>query len=382
VDLDARLVTEMVAVVLDGPAVDVGDWSVTPLGGGVSQVLGISEGVSRLEGVATSGGEARPWSLILKVLRRAPDHDDPADWDYWKREELAYGAGLLADLPPGLDTPRCFGITQFDEDRIGLWLEDVHERGPARWPLDRFGIAARHLGRFNGAYVAGLEPPAWPWLSHGRIREWLARGEPAIPDLVTLSHGPIGRAWWTDETVAHAQRLWPDRDRLLLALDGLPRCLCHHDAFRRNLIAGGDPGGRASTTAVDWVGIGIGAVGEDLATMVAVSLQFLDVDIVDAVELDRIAFEGYVAGLRDAGAMIDERRVRLGYSTAATLLLGLGGAGGWLLWLTADNDRPKAAEVIIGRPIDEILSQWRGLQPFLLDLGDEAVRLAAELRAS
>ena len=91
-----------------------------------------------------------------------------------------------------------------------------------------------------------------------------------------------------------------------------------------------------------------------------------------AADLDRVAFEGYIAGLRDVGATIDTRRVRFGYAAAASLLLGVGGAAGWLAWLVEDPVHIANAETAIGHPLHEVLDQWRGLQPFLLDLGVEA----------
>ncbi len=34
---------------------------------------------------------------------------------------------------------------------------------------------------------------------------------------------------------------------------------------------------------------------------------------------------------------------------------------------------------VIGAPLDDVLAQWAAIQPFLLDLGDEALLLAEEL---
>jgi hypothetical protein len=112
------------------------------------------------------------------VLRRAAELDDPSDWDYWKREALAYEAGLLVDLADGFVAPRCYGIRDLGQDHVAIWLEDIVGSGPSRWPLERYGLAARHLGRFNGAYLTGRRLPGWPWLSVGRVRQWLARGRP------------------------------------------------------------------------------------------------------------------------------------------------------------------------------------------------------------
>ena len=379
VEFDDAVVARMVGVALGDSSIDVTEWSAHHLGGGMTQALGTSEGVSRIEGVGIRAGRRMPWSIIVKVLRRSPDHGDPADWSYWKREALAYQADLLVDLADGFDAPRCFGVDEADDDHVALWLEDIRETGPASWPLARFGVAARHLGRFSGAYLSGRALPDPPWLSLGRVRQWLVSGEPGIADLPRLAKQPIGSAWLTGDAVVRMQWQWRERQTLLGGLERLPRCLCHHDAFRRNLIAGRTPGGSDRTVAVDWGGVGLGVVGEDLATLVAISLQFLEVDVVDAAALDRVAFDGYVAGLRDVGASIEEREVRFGFDAVASLLLGVGGAGGWLLWLLEDDDRPRLAEGIIGHPIDEILVQWRGLQPYLLDLGDEAHHLARDL---
>ena len=374
-ELDDATVRRVAAIAAGDPSLEVLEWSVEPIRGGMTEALGISEGVVRVAGVGAAGGRRVPWSVIRKRLTSAPGHDDPSDWDYWKREGLAYDAGLLRELADGFAAPTCFAVEEGDADSMTVWLEDVPQVGPSRWPLARYGLAARHLGRFNGAYLTGRPLPDQPWLSPGRLRSWLAISESAMPDLRRLARHPIGMAWLTEGSVTRIEAQSRDRERLLAGLDRLPRCLCHHDAFRRNLIASKSVDGRDQTVAIDWVGVGRGTVGEDLAGLVAISLQFLDVDAVDAGELDRVAFAGYVAGLRDVGATIDERQVRFGYAATASLMIGVGGAAGWLAWLVADAERVRQAEEAIGHPIDRILGQWRLLQPMLLDLGDEAHRL-------
>jgi hypothetical protein len=59
--------------------------------------------------------------------------------------------------------------------------------------------------------------------------------------------------------------------------------------------------------------------------------------------------------------------------------MGVGGACGWLRWLVEDAAHVELAEESIGRPIDRILGQWRLMEPVLLDLGDEALRLVPAL---
>jgi hypothetical protein len=375
VELDDATVRRVASIAAGEPSLEILEWSVEPIRGGMTEAIGISEGVVRVAGVGLADGRRVPWSVIRKRLKSAPGHEDPADWDFWKREGLAYDAGLLRELAVGFAAPVCYAVEENDPDSMTVWLEDVKQVGSTTWPLSRYGLAARHLGRFNGSYLSGRALPTWPWLSPGRIRSWLAIGELAIDDLRRLADHPIGSVWLTEESVGRIEGQWQDRERLLSGLDRLPHCLCHHDAFRRNLIAGRSSDGVDLTVAIDWVGVGRGAIGEDLAGLVAISLQFLDVDVVDADELDRIAFEGYVAGLRDAGAVIDERQVRFGFATAASLMIGVGGAAGWLNWLVEDAEHVRQAEGAIGHPIDRILGAWHFLQPKLLDLGDEAHRL-------
>ncbi|NIP97562.1 MAG: hypothetical protein GWO24_30680, partial [Akkermansiaceae bacterium] len=84
-----------------------------------------------------------------------------------------------------------------------------------------------------------------------------------------------------------------------------------HDAFRRNLLTRDRPGEEPETVAIDWQIVGTGAIGEELAPLVGVSLQFFEFDIDRAADLDEAAFGAYLQGLEDAGWSGDPRAVRL-----------------------------------------------------------------------
>ena len=204
-ELDDTTVRRVASIAAGAPSLEVLEWSVEPIGGGMTEAIGISDGVARVAGVGVADGRRVPWSIIIKPLKSAPGHDHPADWDFWKREGLAYEVGLLRELADGFAAPVCFAVEQIDADHMTVWLEDVQPVGPTRWPLARYGLAARHLGRFNGAYLTGRTLPVWPWLSPGRIRYWLAQGEPGIADLGRLARHPIGSAWLTEESVTRIQ---------------------------------------------------------------------------------------------------------------------------------------------------------------------------------
>jgi hypothetical protein len=160
---------------------------------------------------------------------------------------------------------------------------------------------------------------------------------------------------------------------MIEAIDRLPRTFCHHDAFRRNLMARVADDGHEQTAAIDWAYTGIGAVGEEIGTLVSVGIQFMEVDVAQAVDLDEVVFEGYLAGLHDAGWRGDPRLVRLGFAATSALFMGIGGAGGCLQFILADDG--KMIENVVGYPIDQILDQWAIMQNYLLDLGDEALML-------
>jgi hypothetical protein len=332
--IDDEAVQTVARKVIDDPESVLLKWSGARISGGLTGEVGLSGGVHRISGTILSRGARTEWSVILKVLRHVPikvgevevEREDSGTFDYWRREALAYSSGLLDELGDGLVAPRWFGSVEDTEGEIGLWLEDLPGVGPSEWPLGRYGLAARHLGRFNGAYLAGRRMPAHPWLSHGRTREWLAMGAPGIRNLADGRRSGFISTWLSDASVARIQRLWAERRRLQRALESLPRSLCHHDATRRNL-ASLFVSGQPRTVAIDWQGLGIGHLGEELAAMVCVSLQFLDVPIDAAHDFERDAFAGYVQGLRETGWDGDERAVRFGYAAAASLFLGVGGAG-------------------------------------------------------
>lgn len=159
--------------------------------------------------------------------------------------------------------------------------------------------------------------------------------------------------WLSDQSVRRIEALWAQRSRLLGALESLPRTLCHHDATRRNLGATRIDG-RTRTIAIDWQGLGIGHLGEELAPMVAVSLQFLDAPVASARELSMAAVDGYVDGLREAGWGGDPGIVDFGFRAASCLFMGLGGAGVWFSAINQAQVDEGMVERIIGHPVDEI----------------------------
>jgi len=367
--VDAASLTPLVRDALGRPeaALDV-EWSCQPLGGGAGE----GGGLYRFAGSARVASATIPWALVLKVCGSG-DAGRSSAWGYPPREALAYGSGLLGTLSGGLTAPRCLAVEKRPDETTWLWLEEVTDDHPGPWPRDRYALAARALGRFNGAYLTGAPLPTYPWLSRGWLRGFVAESGAAATELERLAAPggpPLVRQLFPPPVVAEMRRLWEEREVFLAALDRLPQTLCHHDAFRRNLLSG-----RGSTGAefilLDWEFVGHGAVGEELVPLVLASLFFFEAEGIAPRELDATCFASYVAGLREAGWTGDERLVRLGFAAAAALRYTVGTLRLGLP-LLADPALDLVAEEIFGRPLAVAVAAWAKVWPFQLGLAEEA----------
>ena len=196
----------------------VSDKEIIPLTGGFSGAH-----VYRLAGTAQADGGSVPWALVLKVLHADLARDDPAGWDYWKREALLYASGLLDELPGGLRAPRCFLVGECPPDTICLWLEALDAPVATPWTSDQYSTAARSLGRFNGAFLAGRPVPSAPWLPSSCLRLHVEARATAVAMLAAQHAHPLVRTVWPTANIAGVLRLWGERDLLLAAFDRLPR---------------------------------------------------------------------------------------------------------------------------------------------------------------
>lgn len=282
-------------------------------------------------------------SYVVKTLRpRTEGHPNwPASTDlddpmWWRREADAYASELL---PAGeLRAARCAWVDDRG-DEVELWLEDVPGTPATEWPVERFGPTARALGRWQGAYLAGRPLPDERWLARHWLRAYVERRAGQF-----VASAP-----------PRAQRVWGEREEFLAWVEDAPQTLSHLDLWSRNLF---DDGGR--TVAIDWAFVGIGAAGEDASNLVldAVWDGFLPGGEVRALEA--VIWPEYLAGLRDAGATVDERELRLAFAASAAVKYA------WIEpWMLA-NDAPP-----------ELWRQRRPVLDFAAELADEARALAA-----
>jgi Phosphotransferase enzyme family len=379
--IDQATLTPLVRRARSSATIEIIDWRYSQVHGGAGDVGGGLSGIYRFVGRGFDQGEIISWSLILKITGASTANDDPSDPRYWKREMLAYQSGRLDDLPGGLAAPRCFDIVERSDREAWLWLEDISDEIGARWPLEHYGLVARHLGQFNGAYLHSYPLPSDPWLSRGWLRALVYRAEPGIVQLRNSLDHPLLRRLYPDKQADRTFALWAERETFLDALDRLPQTFCHRDAFRRNLFARRRADGREQTVAVDWTYAGIGAIGEDINPLVNASLYFSEVEPAEAKALDDIVFNGYLTGLEDAGWQGDPRLVRFGFTAASALCFDIGYQLGDGLPMILDENAHPWMEHAFGQPIEQLMDLLAGHGRFSLDLADEAKVLLGSLRA-
>ncbi|HEY1011707.1 MAG TPA: hypothetical protein VGE07_03320, partial [Herpetosiphonaceae bacterium] len=295
-------------------------------------------GLYRVAGSGWSGQRRSSWSAVLKIVRPPPADDTPApapeigaaeqrdQWNYWQRESLVYASDLLDELAPGLAAPRCFRIMSPNQQSRWLWLEDIGGTPAPAWPLERYGLAARHFGRWQGSYLAGRTLPELPWLSKGWQRARLGLETPDFAALRGAWKHPLVKRWFPRALAKALPRIWAGRGALLDALDRLPRTLCHFDVWPPNLIARRTARGGDETVALDWSYLGYGAAGLDAGNLTLGATARWHVLPADLPKLEALVYPGYLAGLADAGWQGDERAVRLAYALAGGLLASSEGA--------------------------------------------------------
>lgn len=361
--------TEITAPVrrqLGDDGVSIGDWTCERLAGGAGECIG----VWRVSGSAATDNALQPWSLILKGWVTAAPNTVASAWNWPNREMEMYRSGLLADLPGGITAPTCFEETERPDGSVWLWFEEIADNSEGPWPLGCYAAVARHLGQFNGAYLAERPLPKDPCTSHSWLRGWVEAAAPAVAELATVSDHALVRQVYPPHIIDAYTRLWADRHKHYEVLDRLPQAFCHLDAFRRNLFFRQGPDGTDETILIDWAYAGTAGVGEELAPLAAGSVSFMEVPIENARHLEEMVLESYIEGLREAGWGGSPDLVRTGYGIAAALRYGVG-ALRLVLPTMLDEQHHPYVQQLFGTSMSEIGVHWGGVNEWLADLVPE-----------
>lgn len=321
--IDVSELTPIVQRSVGCDTLSIQEWQVSQLGGGAGNP--VSLGLYRFEGIGRDEDKLIPWSVILKVIQSPANvgqqdmggQEEPTHWNYWKREPFVYRSGLLENLPDGMAAPRCFSVVEMPGDIICLWLEDVSDPSNRPWTLDRYALAARHLGRLNGVYLDERPLPSFPWLSRRRLEQWIN----LIPWRTFPWEHPKARTHYPRLESNSFQRMLAEHERFLAMLEKLPQTICHNDTYPTNFMSRDLPDGQQQTVILDWALTGIAPVGADLGQFIFGAENNLEE--VSRDEIDTVLFESYMAGLRDSNCNVDRQLVRFGYTAYAALHVGL-----------------------------------------------------------
>lgn len=225
-----------------------------------------------------------------------PTSGEPTHWNYWRRESLAYEAGLAATAYGGeITAPDMLQVSPRADGTVELWLADVSGAGGFDWPVPRLARFAYELGAGQARWAGRM--PDFPWLS----RRWLAQYLDAGPSRFVRVHPadwdhPAVAAAWPAEVRRRLRRLWAERKRVLAAAEASERTLCHLDVWPANLI---DDNG--TSVLLDWAFAGEGALGEDIANLIVDSFADGLMDVARLPELAESVTDRYLEGLRDGG---------------------------------------------------------------------------------
>lgn len=369
--IDIRLLTEVVRQDQRSPTFDISEWHVDRLS---SKGIVNPDGLFRFSGHGRDGQATRPWSVVLKIVRKPNEDQNPRDIWYWKRELLAAQHNLLPQLPGPVTAPRIYGVIEH-ADSGWLWMEHIIEATTQPWTLAQYAFAARALGRFNAMSLMGTPLPDYAWLCTEHCRWWLAGIETLEPQKA-WDNRFVSEAF--PETLrSRVEQLWAEKELFLAVLNRVPQVFSHFDTQRRNLFIRERDGRGNEVVAVDWAFVGRAALGGDLFALVGSTAILFEVEPEDALALEAVAMDAYLSGLREAGWLGDADLVRLGYAAWFALWMGLGGPAVTAAWTSLWVD---ALLQQFGRGPESVAAGWARLCELALDRADEARQLMARLR--
>jgi hypothetical protein len=265
------------------------------------------------------------FSLVIKIVKHGIDGDpdglwvagaEPSHRNYWKREWLAYGSGLLDALPGELRAPRTLLCTEPAVDEAWIWMEDVEGLPGAAWQIDDYDSVGFDLATTQAAFASGRSVlPDQLWLSRKWLRGWV---DVLSQQIGAIDDESLWQADWQGAAAALRPRLrtlWAAREDLLGIVESAPQTLVHCDFWPTNLIAADD----GTTVALDWSQVGIGAVAQDLDQLILDPVWMQVLPDASLEDLEAHVVPGYLSGLRSSGFAVEETDLRRWYAAAASI---------------------------------------------------------------
>jgi hypothetical protein len=355
----------------------------------------ITRGLFRISGTARrSSGDITPWLVVLKVVGDADLIDtgychEPTDWNYWKREALAFRSGLLDGWPGPLWPVRAYAVDDVAEDEVWIWLQACGDaRAKTFAAPGTLASTAHDLGVFAAQWAPA--PPnrdQYPWLAHRWVDGWVRTFRALGVDHAVGHDGcwttALLRDVLTGSTRRRAAEVLTAADLLQQRLASLPLTLAHHDTQWSNAFPAEESGLVAGTVMIDWSFLGLAPVGTDLGLHVAGNLTSGAVNPDRAADHDRSATDAYLRGLREHGWAGPSEAVLFARAASASLVA--------VTWVTAQvswlcpemismigsgmSSWPQTVAQRLHTDVATVMAGWATTFDFVLDLGDEAMRL-------
>ncbi|GAB4059960.1 aminoglycoside phosphotransferase [Catellatospora paridis] len=369
-ELSATEVAEVAELVL-GDGASPGTWHVEPIG--YQSGSPATGGLARVRG----DGDGRAWSVFVKLVHH-PRHwpllhlvpelfrEELCSTLPWRQELAMWEQPFAGYLPEGLRVPVLYRITELDDDRLLLWMEDVDAIADADWTLDHYRRAATALGglaarRSAPHLLAGAGDRGWAlrMLVSGRV---LRGAVPALDEDRLWAH-PLVATAVDAELRDDLRRIAATLPAILDRLDALPQALAHGDASPQNLLVPrGEPG---VFVAIDVAFQCPLAVGFDLGQLLVGLAHAGHVQASALPAIHDAIVPAYLDGMRAYGVEADPDAVTYGYV-------------GGLVARAALTSLP--LETLNGPQTEQLAALWRqraALTRFLADLGLDLIRSTA-----
>jgi hypothetical protein len=199
------------------------------------------------------------FKIVHKVQDEWKRHADP---DSWRREYDLYQSGLEDLMTDDLRWPICYYMEK-TEGQIQLWIEYIDWVTGFELSLDMFEAAAYEIGRFQGRLLRD-QPQQIKDLSNlsreSMIKECYQSyvAWPEINEYVRSDQSdlPMHLRQMIITADEKAQDLWSK-------VESLPVILSHRDYWVTNIFYKD-----GKIRLIDWDTTGIGALGEDIASLI------------------------------------------------------------------------------------------------------------------
>lgn len=298
----------------------------------------ITDGIFRLSGTAYIQEKEVPWSLVIKIIKRAEEEkNNPMHHNYWKREALVNQTNILNAFADVFYVPQCYKVEEKENGTVWLWMEEIKQNNQLDWSEEDFAFIARQLGIFNGIYLNKKIVHNEPWICQQWLKSWVdgCTKYAVNPE----QYYPLVQDIGIKHLYFDYVNLHKDIHTIFQSLQRLPQVLAHQDLSIQNMFLQD----KKQWTLIDWQFLSISAIGEDLGKLFGVALSQQNIPYDQGVYYENLLFKNYLDGLKQGGWNGNEDEARYGFCSSFAL------RSAWempkLIKLAAEADESKAHEI-------------------------------------